>query len=324
MEKKQFELKGRSDKRKNRKHFLQEEIAKETDPHLKLEYTKMLLAIEKDEKNKKRMGWGLFFLFIIGFTYFLYTLGDKSSGQARKERNEVAQAQSSEGDQGYQQDTQVTMETYEVTTEAKAKELTLSTTEIKSWVLAVLDLEPTPARHYILDVAVDKADDLVYIDVTVNKMGNLGTFRINGEGQLEARGAITGSLTDPNWILMSDEYMDLTIAKAYFASQSSRHHLTDSVSSFEEAKDLVEENMNLWTDVARDELADLEIESFNNHLNELKSSSSGDYYTVVAETNRDSHGHGYMNNGFQFRVYEDGSIEQRSMGSGRDMWIKIK
>ena len=91
--------------------------------------------------------------------------------------------------------------------------------------------------------------------------------------------------------------------------------------TFEEAVDYVINNSDKWFDLSGEEKENLEIISINNNLSEIRSDAKGNYYTVVLDTNKEPKG--TMLSGVQFKVYLDGSIEQRSMGAGRDEWIVI-
>lgn len=91
--------------------------------------------------------------------------------------------------------------------------------------------------------------------------------------------------------------------------------------TFEEAVDYVVSSSDKWYDLSAEDEDNLEIVSINKDLSEIRSDSKGDYYTVVLNTNKTPQG--VLQSGAQFKVYLDGSIEQRSMGAGRDEWLEL-
>lgn len=304
-------------KRKDRKIFLENEIASATDATNKQELLEELAAIEKAEKRSKLLKWGSVVIFLLGFTYFLYTLGDKPDEQGKTASTETVTQKTSEQKTSELTTTESETQTEtDVPTESIIKELDLSESEIKAWVMAILELLPAPPTSYLLDVDVNSEDNLAYIHVGVDQLDSLGTFRINSAGQLEAQGAITGSLTNPNWTLMSDKYLDTSVAKAFFDGQDSNGNGNQSVMDFEAAKQVVEDNMALWVGLTSQELDDLEIVSFKNSSSELQDSGKGNYYKITAETNSGEN--------FEFKVYLNGRIEQRAIEAGVDSWVRIK
>lgn len=96
------------------------------------------------------------------------------------------------------------------------KELTLTEAELKKWVMAILDLTPPPPTKYILTVDINEDDNLAYVYVGIDQMDGAGTFRVNENGQLEYMPYMGQFSGVDDWILISNKYLDTTLAKEYF------------------------------------------------------------------------------------------------------------
>ncbi len=187
---------------RNNKDLLRTEINHATDPNVRLELTKMLLELEKEEKRKRIRNWIIVGILLICILLFLLYLGTKPS----KNNPETSIATKSSSTE---------QSTDSTTTDSKPLETNLTEEQLKKWVMAILDLTPPPPTRYLLDVYIDEKDKLAYIQVGVDQLDNLGTFRVNAQGQLEANGPITGSIGNSNWVLMSEKYLDTSIAEEY-------------------------------------------------------------------------------------------------------------
>lgn len=296
---------------KKNKELLQSEISKATDPNVRLELTKMLLELENKEKRNRLRLIFLFFILLIIAIVSLYFIGQKNS----KEVNKFSTTTSSNSS-----------EMSSSTEEASLKETKLSTKELEKWVMSVLEYAPTPPSKYILDTYIDDKDNLAYVSVGVYQTDGFGTFRVNTKGQLEYK----PKMYMGDWILISEEYMDTSIAIEYFKKldedrekqqAANREREKNKKMSFQEAVTYVINISDKWIDLTEEEKDNLEIESVNESLNDMKNDEYGEYYSVVLETNKESRG--IMGSGVQFIVYLDGRVEQRSMGIGRDDWIVI-
>lgn len=96
------------------------------------------------------------------------------------------------------------------------KELTLTEAELKKWVMAILDLTPPPPTKYILTVDINEDDNLAYVYVGIDQTDGAGTFRVNENGQLEYMPYMGQFSGVDDWILISNKYLDTTLAKEYF------------------------------------------------------------------------------------------------------------
>lgn len=206
---------------RSNKELLRTEINNATDPNVRLELTKMLLDIEKAEKKRKITRWSFIIVLILGFTFFLWHLGNKSTKETKP--NQVSETQTSTSKETTS-DTSTTQSTF--------SETNLTEAQVKEWVMSILDLLPPPPTRYILDMKTDDKDKLIYISVGIDQTDSLGTFRINAQGELEAKGAITGSLVDPNWTLMSKKYLDTSIAEEFFKEKNAKNSkINDTIQS---------------------------------------------------------------------------------------------
>lgn len=200
---------------RNNKDLLRTEINNATDPNVRLELTKMLVELEREEKKKKATKWISLAIILFVILLSLLYLGNKSPKESPVTKKTNISSSSTKQ-----------TETSE-TTEEVVKETNLSEDELKKWVMAVLDLTPPPPTKYILKVRVDDTDKLAYIHVGIDQLDGAGTFRVNAKGQLEylpRMGQATGS---SQWILMSDKYMDTSLAEKYYEEQSEKQTKDD-------------------------------------------------------------------------------------------------
>lgn len=195
---------------RSNKDLLWTEINNATDPKVRLELTKMLIEIEREEKKKKVIKWISVVIVLLIILISLLYLGNKSSKEPPISKKANTSSTS----------TQQTKTSESV--KPVNKETNLSEEELKKWVMAVLDLTPPPPTKYILTVRIDDTDKLAYIHVGVDQLDGAGTFRVNAKGQLEYMphmGQITGS---SQWVLMSEKYMDTSLAEKYYKEQSEK------------------------------------------------------------------------------------------------------
>lgn len=188
---------------RNNKDLLRTEINNATDPNVRLELTKMLVEIEKEEKKKRLITWTILVLVVIIIFSFLFYLGNKPSEEKIISRTSNTQKNPSDSTNNIE------------TTESTISETNLSEEQLKEWVMSILNLNSSPQIKYYLDVHIDETDNLAYIDAALYQSDSIGTFRVNAKGQLEFK-ASRGS-TD--WVLMSDKFMDTSIAKKYYEEQ---------------------------------------------------------------------------------------------------------
>ncbi|MGM0124018.1 hypothetical protein IGI37_001392 [Enterococcus sp. AZ194] len=215
---------------KQTKQLLRREIASTTDSETKIELTKMLIKIERDEKNRF-MRWALLIgLLLIASIGFLYFLGDNLENEPTQKA--MGTSNTSTGQTKNSQPVSAAE-----TTESRPLETSLSEEQLKEWVLSVLQLIPEPTTHYTFDVYVEKSDQLAYITVNVDQLGNLGLFRVNAQGELEASGRITLSSNDSEWVVLSKKYLDTSIAADYFGER--QHNLSKLTDQTEIAKKLL-------------------------------------------------------------------------------------
>lgn len=308
---KQNELTRSSKVKKKNKELLKSEINKATDPNVRLELTKMLLDLESKEKKNRVRLFFLFFTILIIVVISLYFMGQKGS----KEENKLSTISSSSSSK------------IRISSEKnKLEETQLSTDELEKWVMSVLEYAPTPPSKYILDTYIDDKDNLAYVSVGVYQTDGFGTFRVNTKGQLEYK----PQMYMGDWILMSEKYMDTSIAIEYFKKldedrkkqqAANREEEKQKQMSFHEAVTYAINMSDKWIDLTDEEKENLKIESVNESLSDVKRDEYGEYYSVVLETNKEPRG--VMLSGVQFFVYLDGRVKQRSMGAGRDEWIVI-
>lgn len=197
------------------KDLLRTEINNATDPNVRLELTKMLLEIEKEEKKKKFIKWLSIISILVIILLTLLYLGNKSSKEPTIEK--ITESTSTTSQQASNSDTSTSI----------VKETNLSEEELKRWVMAILDLTTPPPTKYILTVKIDETDNLAYIHVGVDQLDGAGTFRVNAKGQLEYMpymGQFTGV---EEWILMSEKFMDTTIAEEYYKEQAKKQAKTN-------------------------------------------------------------------------------------------------
>ncbi len=294
--------------RKN-KELLQSEINNATDPTVRLELTKMLLDLENKEKKTRVRNFCLVIIVIIGILVSLYFLGRKP---AKTEDKTLTTTKIS------------STQTSSSTKESVDFEKQLSTKQLEEWVLAVLEYAPEPPTKYVLRTSVNDKDKLAYVSVGIDQTDGMGTFRVNAKGQLEYK----PNMSMGDWQLISEKYMDTSLASEYFREQRETQEKAKEESkqkeeqmTFREAAEYVISNSDKWMDLSDEEKEELKIISVNESLNQIRTDRNVDYYMVVLETNKEPRG--VMASGEQFRVYIDGDIEQRSMGAGRDEWISL-
>lgn len=164
----------------------------------------------KKEKKKKFIKWISIISVLVIILLTLLSLGNKSSKEPTVAK--TTESTSTTTQQVSSSDTSTSV----------VKETNLSEEDLKKWVMAILDLTPPPPTRYILTVKIDETDNLAYINAEVDQLDGAGTFRVNAKGQLEYMpymGQFTGV---DEWILMSDKYMDTTIAEEYYKEQAKK------------------------------------------------------------------------------------------------------
>lgn len=164
----------------------------------------------KKEKKKKIIKWISIISVLVIILLTLLSLGNKSSKEPTVAK--TTESTSTTTQQVSSSDTSTSV----------VKETNLSEEDLKKWVMAILDLTPPPPTRYILTVKIDETDNLAYINAEVDQLDGAGTFRVNAKGQLEYMpymGQFTGV---DEWILMSDKYMDTTIAEEYYKEQAKK------------------------------------------------------------------------------------------------------
>ncbi|WP_241699117.1 hypothetical protein [Vagococcus sp. CY53-2] len=192
---------------RNNKDLLRTEINNSTDPNVRLELTKMLVNIEKEEKKKKAIKWTICVFIIILIPTILLYVGNQPTKKINVTKN--PESSSSINQQLNSSNT----------TESFTKETNLSEQELKEWVMAILNLTTPPPTKYILTVNVNDKDNLAYIHVGIDQLDGFGTFRVNAKGQLEFMPYMGQFSGNNEWIVISNKYMDTSIAKDYFAEQ---------------------------------------------------------------------------------------------------------
>lgn len=122
--------------------------------------------------------------------------------------------------------------------ESSAIETHLSAEQIEQWVMSVLELAPPVPTRYLLSTYLDDKDNLVYVRAGVDQLDNVGLFRVNAKGHLEYLSRIPGA----NWVLMSDKYMDTSIAEEYYKNLENTYHNDKDTISEEELPIITNEN----------------------------------------------------------------------------------
>ncbi|MFC6347599.1 hypothetical protein [Vagococcus carniphilus] len=209
---------------RSNKDLLRTEINNATDPNVRLELTKMLLEIENEEKKRKVRRWAFVGALILGIILLLLYLGTQETKE--KQPNSSIEAKTSMSTEE---------STVSTTTDSSISETNLTEEQLKKWVMSILDLLPPPSTRYVLDVYTE--NDLVYIRVGVDQSDNLSIFRVNHRGELEASVAITGVLGKENWTLMSDKYLDTTIASEFLKERDKK--ITSNNSNINKAREIL-------------------------------------------------------------------------------------
>ncbi|MGY3751036.1 hypothetical protein [Vagococcus acidifermentans] len=191
--------------KRSNKDLLRTEINNATDPNVRLELTKMLVEIEKEETRSRITVWSSLLIILVASIAFIFYLGNKPVKE--KAASNLSETNLSTNKQKISE-----------TTETSISETNLSEEQLKKWVMSILDLLPPPPTRYLLDVSINDTDNLAYISVGIDQMDGLGCFRVNEKGELEASGRITGEFYD--WTLMSDKYLDTTIAAEFLKKQA--------------------------------------------------------------------------------------------------------
>lgn len=188
---------------RNNKDLLRTEINNATDPTVRLELTKMLLEVEKEEKIKRTKRWVIAVIIITLLLCFLLYLGNKSKKISQK--SEITETTFSSSPQV----------TGTKTTETSIIETSLSEEQLEEWVMAILSLTPPPPTKYIFTIRVDDTDNLAYIHVGVDQLDGVGIYRVNAKGQLEFHPRNPTS----NWVVISEKFMDTSLAEEYYREQ---------------------------------------------------------------------------------------------------------
>lgn len=215
---------------KNKKKFLQMEIKNTADPDTKLALTKLLIEIERREKKYRIIGMTL--IIVLCLISFLLYLGNQSMKNDLNANNN--QQQNSPTPSSSLESTS----TESSVIESSAIETHLSAEQIEQWVMSVLELAPPVPTRYLLSTYLDDKDNLVYVRAGVDQFDNVGLFRVNAKGHLEYLSRIPGA----DWVLMSDKYMDTSIAEEYYKNLENTYHNDKDTISEEELPIITNEN----------------------------------------------------------------------------------
>ncbi|MGY3766630.1 hypothetical protein ACWOAH_08915 [Vagococcus vulneris] len=196
---------------RNKKDLLRTELNNATDPNVRLELTKMLLDVEKKEKRKKITKWISLFSGLIIISFILFYLGTNSTkNHVNKNLAKVSHTTNSQS-----------ASSKSTSTSSTISETNLSENQLKKWVMAILELAPAPPSKYVLNVRIDDKDKLAYISAGIDQMDGFGTFRVNVKGQLEFM-PYMGQFSGNDWTVISEKYMDTSLAKEYFDEQKKK------------------------------------------------------------------------------------------------------
>jgi len=210
-----------------------------------------------------------------------------------------------------------------VSTESSIDETNLTNEQIEKWANAIVDvygLNNQGHPDYIMHKPeLNPEDKMVYVRIEMPQMDDYGSLRINSKGEMEGIRSFNGSIL--HYSVISKKYMDVETPKEMINKLRSEKYNKDGKMTFKNACDVVIANVDKWVNISQEDKDKLRIISINENLSELKSDSNGEYYTVVLETNKEPQG--VMLSGDQFKVYLDGSIEQRVMSLSRDEWVSI-
>jgi len=179
---------------------------------------------EKHSNSKKKMSVVLFFSAIlvafIAFYFFGKINSNHESSQTEATTHSTVVSDTSNESSSSTQATD--------TSETTIKEKNLTSAEIKEWVQTVLDIYSATNgdqwQYIIHDPVLSEIDQLSYVRVEVPQMDDLGQFRVNEKGELEASGAITGNLLE--WTVLSDYFIDKQTAKDYFKKKAGEASLS--------------------------------------------------------------------------------------------------
>lgn len=324
------------EKKADRKHLLQIEIAKTTDRSTKKELQQMLYEIEDQERKNKR-NVIIFFIFLLLIAAISYPLIIKPLFINRSTGNNVAAIYSSSeptaadstnikvnseettSKPSMTDSSNTTSESTEVSSEVANEVIdtkNLTTDQVEQWVRAVMDkkyINMTNKINYGVEVTVGE-DGLVYITVTPPadlQVDTLDNFRINNNGVLEESGYYYGKPGE--WIPVSDQFLDTSkIEPTVSSTSNSTQNMSatnSTISSFDSALEYLKANKNAWS-YSKENADTIEIISVNVNDQELKTDDQGSYYSVVINTNDDDGS--VTGGGKQFRVYTNGMIKQRA------------
>lgn len=217
---------------KNKKKFLQMEIKNTADPDTKLALTKLLIEIERREKKYRIIGMTL--IIVLCLISFLLYLGNQSMKNDLNANNN--QQQNSPTPSSSLESTS----TESSVIGSSAIETHLSAEQIEQWVMSVLELAPPVPTRYLLSTYLDDKDNLVYVRAGVDQFDNVGLFRVNAKGHLEYLSRIPGA----DWVLMSDKYMDTSIAEEYYKNLKNTYHNDKDTISEEELSTYSEDEVD--------------------------------------------------------------------------------
>ncbi|MGG5368391.1 hypothetical protein [Enterococcus sp. DIV0240a] len=292
-----------TENRKNRKHLLKIEIAKATDRRVKAELEIMLQEIERKERINLIVGSIFFVLFIgAGFFAYNYFINSDSSVAAGSSTYETQNTLTSAENTAATQNTNVsTSETVD------GKNLTAD--QIKQWVSAIENAYGV-SNNYRVDIS--NKDGYAYATVvnTDAQVDNMGEFRVNEKGELEEAGYYYGK--PGTWIVVSPSYMDvshLPDKDNMETEQSTVETSQAAVSDYTSAVNWLKDHKQYWT-YANKNAETIDIISINEDKFGLRSDELGSYYSVVINTNDDDGS--VTGSGKQFKIYTDGTIQQRA------------
>lgn len=210
-----------------------------------------------------------------------------------------------------------------VSTEPSIDETNLTNEQIEQWATAIIDvygLNNQGHPDYIMHKPeLNREDNMVYVRIEMPQTDDFGSLRINSKGEMEGNRSFNESIL--HYSVISKKYMDVETPKEMINKLRSERDNKAGKMTFKNACDAVIANVDKWVNISQEDKDKLRIISINENLSELKSDSKGEYYTIVLETNKEPQG--IMLSGEQFKVYLDGSIEQRVMSTSRDEWIPI-